>query len=404
VIMRNSGVESLQTNAFFLPGSEPVFMDLAAVDAPRVNVRLDQGMVVVTDTSDGTTLLQRATGDLGSLILRGSPDRVQHVSVSAAIPGAAIPQGIRFESDAADELSLVGTAADDTLLVDGNHVQANTLDVVFGSIGELLLNGESGDDLLRVTSSTVRHFTLDGGAGNDRLIGSALNDHLFGGPGDDTLLGGDGDDQLYGGTGNDRLLGQRGHDRLIGNAGTDLLLQEGNEDDPLNLQPEAEFLDTVFNIRSTGNEYLNWGGANEKWVYSDRGWMFITPEGGLYEWDRSRRATGTLIANLPADVWNHPELLHATSGEFSDMDSPDSLRRLAHDLDEELKLRKVNHYYENWGGRQEKWMYGRDGWVFMTADGRLFDWDGSRQATGRLIAELDPGYYLDPHLLHGSRS
>lgn len=36
---------------------------------------------------------------------------------------------------------------------------------------------------------------------------------------------------------------------------------------------------------ATGNYYENWGGRGEKWLLGNNGWYFITPNGGLYEWD-----------------------------------------------------------------------------------------------------------------------
>ena len=85
--------------------------------------------------------------------------------------------------------------------------------------------------------------TLDGGAGNDSVLGDGDdpyvrgNDTLFGGIGDDrlercgrddTLYGGDGDDDVDGdfsfefGGGNDQLFGGAGNDGIDGGRGVDL--------------------------------------------------------------------------------------------------------------------------------------------------------------------------------------
>jgi len=50
-----------------------------------------------------------------------------------------------------------------------------------------------GDDPTTVTLDSSR-YVLDGGAGNDQIIGSDARDVLFGGAGDDTLVGGGGAD------------------------------------------------------------------------------------------------------------------------------------------------------------------------------------------------------------------
>lgn len=68
--------------------------------------------------------------------------------------------------------------------------------------------------------------TLNGGAGDDRLLGYDGADVLDGGSGNDRLIGGAGNDRLRGRLGNDRLDGESGNDTLIGDAGTDTL--EGN--------------------------------------------------------------------------------------------------------------------------------------------------------------------------------
>ena len=56
---------------------------------------------------------------------------------------------------------------------------------------------------------------LDGGAGNDNLIGGAGNDLIFGGAGEDHLIGGKGNDFLIGGAYADRIVGGAGHDILV---------------------------------------------------------------------------------------------------------------------------------------------------------------------------------------------
>ena len=67
--------------------------------------------------------------------------------------------------------------------------------------------------------------TLDGGSGDDRLVGDedwdapGGNDHLSGGLGQDTLSGGAGSDTLDGGLGNDALYGGAGSDRFVFSCG-----------------------------------------------------------------------------------------------------------------------------------------------------------------------------------------
>ena len=64
---------------------------------------------------------------------------------------------------------------------------------------------------------------MDGGSGNDQMIGGALADSLAGGADNDGLFGNNGNDTLDGGEGNDRLVGGGGNDLLVGGAGDDML-------------------------------------------------------------------------------------------------------------------------------------------------------------------------------------
>ena len=94
--------------------------------------------------------------------------------------------------------------------------------------GEAAIRGGAGDDVLRGTF-------LSGGAGDDVLSGCRVceNNRLFGGPGSDEVRagadvenvvdGGGGDDFLVGSENADRLLGAGGSDRIFGRGGGDVV-------------------------------------------------------------------------------------------------------------------------------------------------------------------------------------
>jgi Ca2+-binding RTX toxin-like protein len=69
----------------------------------------------------------------------------------------------------------------------------------------LVVNALDGADNVDASAlpAGLIHLAIDGGDGNDTLIGSPGDDELFGGAGKDTLDGGAGTDTLDGGTGTD---------------------------------------------------------------------------------------------------------------------------------------------------------------------------------------------------------
>ncbi|ROH83213.1 hypothetical protein ED236_12320, partial [Pseudomethylobacillus aquaticus] len=84
--------------------------------------------------------------------------------------------------------------------------------------------------------------SIDGGAGDDQLLGYGGNDTLLGGLGNDSLQGGDGTDSLSGGDGMDTLQGDNGNDTLLGGAGADSL-EGGQGDDVLTGGAGGDLLD-----------------------------------------------------------------------------------------------------------------------------------------------------------------
>lgn len=88
-----------------------------------------------------------------------------------------------------------------------------------GGDDRIVLNSEvqAGRQPLRVTA------VVDGGAGNDTIIGTTAKDLLYGGPGNDTIRGNSGDDEIFGGEGDDLLYGEDGNDTLRAEAGNDTI-------------------------------------------------------------------------------------------------------------------------------------------------------------------------------------
>jgi Ca2+-binding RTX toxin-like protein len=100
-----------------------------------------------------------------------------------------------------------------------------------GANDSLIVNGGAGDDTINGASvaAGVTALTLDGGAGNDLLVGSQGADHLLGGDGNDVVFGGRGDDLALLGAGNDAFVWNPGdgNDTVEGQDGLDAMLFNG---------------------------------------------------------------------------------------------------------------------------------------------------------------------------------
>lgn len=110
------------------------------------------------------------------------------------------------------------------------------------------LTGGEADNRLDIRRFNGQSATLDGGAGNDVLLGSPGRDLLRGGDGDDVASGNDGADILFGGEGSDILNGGNGNDVLRGFDGNDIL-------------NGGLGLDNLFG--GGGNDRLSGGGDND---------------------------------------------------------------------------------------------------------------------------------------------
>ncbi len=79
-------------------------------------------------------------------------------------------------------------------------------------------------------------------------------------------------------------------------------------------QTIAIVLDMQLDFRSTGSDFLNWGGANERWlVDANNLWYYIMENGALYEWEvgsgKSQGLKGTLVGQLTSAFYDDLSLL-----------------------------------------------------------------------------------------------
>lgn len=146
-----------------------------------------------------------------------------------------------------------GGAGNDYLLGQGGN------DALYGGAGDDYLNGD-GEYLTAAPLAVHGNDYLDGGAGADQLVGGAKDDELFGGTGNDTLLGDESPERIDGAShGRDYLDGEADNDFLEGGGNDDILLG-GSGDDVMWGDSSTAGLADGFN----GNDYLDGGDGNDQ--------------------------------------------------------------------------------------------------------------------------------------------
>ena len=228
-----------------------VVMDLNSVENIDINARGGADNITVDDLS-GTGVKRVAidlAGTPGSGVGDGAADIVtvngtagdDHITVSTS-GSSGVVNGLAARvtvtgAEASDRLVVNGLGGNDTLtfdvvrgggdvtlFADGTAVAINQADstVVVDAQGieNLVINGSSGDDVIRASNgiAALTNLTINGGAGNDTI---------FGGDGADVINAGDGNDSVVGGRGNDTALLGSGNDTFIWNPGDGSDVVEG---------------------------------------------------------------------------------------------------------------------------------------------------------------------------------
>jgi Ca2+-binding RTX toxin-like protein len=101
-----------------------------------------------------------------------------------------------------------------------------------GTTENLVINANGGNDTISATGNLAAliKLTIDGGAGNDTILGSNGADLLLGGDGNDFIDGQQGNDVVFLGAGDDVAQWDPGdgNDTIEGQAGTDTMLFNGS--------------------------------------------------------------------------------------------------------------------------------------------------------------------------------
>jgi Ca2+-binding RTX toxin-like protein len=161
----------------------------------------------------------------------GGPDTITVNDLTGTdVKLVSLDLGVGASGDGApDQVIVNGTAGNDAIKVSGSGgtVAVNGLPAQVllthaeGANDTLTVKGGAGDDTIDASGLAAGQLklVLDGGAGNDFMVGSAGNDTFVGGTGNDTALMGAGDDTFVWnpGDGSDVVEGQAGNDTLLFN-------------------------------------------------------------------------------------------------------------------------------------------------------------------------------------------
>ncbi len=145
-----------------------------------------------------------------------------HVDL-AQVPGSGVddgqPDNVTVNGTAGNDVAVVGQQGTDLQVV--NLKPTVTVSASSPANDHLVVAALDGDDVVDASgvSGASALLSLDGGNGDDVLIGGPGNDTISGGAGDDVLIGGDGIDTLDGGPGDDTLIqGENNTDGLVADA------------------------------------------------------------------------------------------------------------------------------------------------------------------------------------------
>jgi Ca2+-binding RTX toxin-like protein len=128
-----------------------------------------------------------------------------------------------------DQVTVNGTLGNDFITVDSNggvvavNGLAETVTIAHaeGALDQLTVSGGSGDDVIDASNLSANHIglVLNGGDGNDVILGSHGDDGVIGGRGNDVAALGDGNDTFTWnpGDGSDTVDGGAGSDTLVFN-------------------------------------------------------------------------------------------------------------------------------------------------------------------------------------------
>ncbi len=157
---------------------------------------------------------------------------------------------------------------------DGNDqiIGGGGAEFLFGGAGsDFIIGGGDRDEIMGGAGDDILYgddFGYNRTNASDSMWGEAGDDILHGGKGVDFLAGGEGDDLIYGGIDDDELTGEEGNDFLYGEEGEDDI--DGREgDDTIDGGPNWDRL-----LGGEGNDTITGGIGNDR-IYGEDGMDLI---------------------------------------------------------------------------------------------------------------------------------
>jgi len=193
------------------------------VSANGQRVRFFRNVGTITmDTAGVENIDLNALGGADNVVVNdmtGTDLTDVHVDL-AQVPGSGVDDGqpdtVTVNGTAGNDVAVVGQQGADLQVVNLNPTV--TISASSPVNDRLVVAALDGDDVVDASgvSGASALLSLDGGNGDDLLIGGPANDTISGGAGDDVLIGGDGIDTLDGGPGDDTLIeGENNTDGLV---------------------------------------------------------------------------------------------------------------------------------------------------------------------------------------------
>jgi Ca2+-binding RTX toxin-like protein len=158
-----------------------------------------------------------------------------------------------FSAQEAKNLEVRGGKGNDTIVCTGeadpdlNFIMGGPGGFGRGGNPNLTIDGGKGDDIIMGSSGDDK---IRGGSGDDLVMGGGGNDDIDGGKGNDIIMGGDGNDKIHGGRGNDFMMGGDGNDKVYGDQGRDDVYGGQGKDWVQGGSKEQNFIEKIFDMPS----------------------------------------------------------------------------------------------------------------------------------------------------------